>query len=135
MAKTLLMVYGTLKQGGCNSRLMGNSKFIGTAVVAPGTTLYTNGAYPMMVECAEDAEGTGVEGEIYEVDEQTLATLDRFEGHPRHFKRTPIKLDHVALVGDVATLSEAVQGTVYAYMYQLSVNHLSHLGTHFPVKG
>ena len=31
-------------------------------------------------------------GEVYSVDSPTLAALDRLEGHPRFYRRTPITL-------------------------------------------
>jgi gamma-glutamylcyclotransferase (GGCT)/AIG2-like uncharacterized protein YtfP len=33
-----------------------------------------------------------VKGEIYQVDDRTLAALDRLEGHPVHYVRTSITL-------------------------------------------
>lgn len=33
-----------------------------------------------------------IEGELYEVDAATLVRLDRLEGHPHFYRRTPIKL-------------------------------------------
>jgi gamma-glutamylaminecyclotransferase len=122
MAKTLLFVYGTLKRGGSNSRLMGNSKYVGSASVAPGKTLFTNGNYPMMVE---SAEGNGVDGEIFEVDERTLASLDRFEGHPNLFKRSQVDIN--ALDGQ----AKADPMDVHAYVFQRPVSHYEHLGKTF----
>jgi gamma-glutamylaminecyclotransferase len=122
MAKTLLFVYGTLKRGGSKSRLMGNSKYVGSASVAPGKTLFTNGNYPMMVE---SAEGNGVDGEIFEVDERTLASLDRFEGHPNLFKRSQVDIN--ALDGQ----AKADPMDVHAYVFQRPVSHYEHLGKTF----
>lgn len=46
------------------------------------------GSYPALVPGGEQA----VSGELYEVDERTLASLDRFEGHPRFYRRARIVL-------------------------------------------
>ena len=35
---------------------------------------------------------TAVVGEVYDVDAVTLAALDRLEGHPRFYRRRPIRL-------------------------------------------
>jgi gamma-glutamylcyclotransferase (GGCT)/AIG2-like uncharacterized protein YtfP len=62
-----------------NHRLIANTRFLGAARTAAGFTLYDLGAFPGMV-----AEGSGaVEGEVYAIDDATLARLDRLEGHPR----------------------------------------------------
>ena len=36
---------------------------------------------------------TAVAGEVYKVDNATLARLDHLEGHPRFYRREPITLD------------------------------------------
>ena len=40
-----------------------------------------------------DGGETAVVGEVYDVDAVTLAALDRLEGHPRFYRRRPIRLD------------------------------------------
>lgn len=135
--KTLLFVYGTLKRGGSNVRHMGDSKYLGQAVLAPGLTLYTNGGFPMMVESQND---DCVCGELYEVGEEVLERLDRFEGHPYHFERKPAKIASVTWDGEppspelAVVWSESPEFVADAYHYRGSVDHHKHLGSTFPVK-
>jgi gamma-glutamylcyclotransferase (GGCT)/AIG2-like uncharacterized protein YtfP len=51
-----------------------------------------------------------VAGEVYEVDEATLAALDRLEGHPRFYRRTRIALDDTSLVQTYLLPPEQVEG-------------------------
>ncbi len=77
----IVAVYGSLKRGFYNHRLLERSRFMATGTVA-GFTMYSLGAFPMIVE------GTGsVAVELYEVDRQTLAALDRLEGFPSFYQR------------------------------------------------
>ena len=135
MAKTLLFVYGTLKKGGSNQRMMGDSIHLGTARLEQGTTLYTNGGFPMMVETVH-VEDAGVWGELYEVDEKTLKSLDRFEGHPNHFQRRPVGLTVVNL-HRLPTCPTAMQAAdkreAQAYFYNRSVEGREQIGNFFPL--
>jgi gamma-glutamylaminecyclotransferase len=88
---TLLFVYGTLKRGGRNARLMEGQRFVGEARTAPGFRLYRVGEYPGMVPLAEDRDG--VTGEVWQVDAATLEKLDEFEGvHEGLFRRERVRL-------------------------------------------
>ena len=51
-----------------------------------------------------------VAGEVYEVDEATLAALDRLEGHPRFYRRTRIALEDGAAVETYLLAPEQVEG-------------------------
>jgi len=75
---TTVFVYGTLKRGGSNHRFLLGQNFIGPARTAPGYTLYSLGDYPGMVRHPGDI--TGVTGELWSVDANCLAELDRLEG-------------------------------------------------------
>ena len=75
---TTVFVYGTLKRGGSNHRFLAGQKFIGLARTAPGYTLYSLGDYPGMVRKPGDT--AGVTGELWLVDANCLAELDRLEG-------------------------------------------------------
>lgn len=92
---TLVFVYGTLRRGGHNHRLLEHARCVSVTRTAPVFTLYDLGAYPAMV-----AGGvTAVEGEVYEVDATTLTRLDRLEGYPGYYDRIEVSLEdgHVAL--------------------------------------
>jgi len=76
MGKHTVFVYGTLMSGFWNHRLLeeGKAKSLGKATV-DGTM------YGMSVPIV-DIKGKGiVHGELYQVGDQTLAKLDRLEGH------------------------------------------------------
>jgi len=86
-----IFVYGSLRKGLGNHYLLANARFDGEARTTPGFHLYDLGAFPGMIATALGR--AGVVGEIYLVDDGTLARLDRLEGHPRWYCRTPIHLD------------------------------------------
>jgi gamma-glutamylcyclotransferase (GGCT)/AIG2-like uncharacterized protein YtfP len=84
-----VFVYGTLRAGECHHRLLRGAKFVGHARTAPRFRMVDLGSFPAIV-----ADGsTPIEGELYDVDRARLARLDRLEGHPRFYTRTPISLE------------------------------------------
>ena len=83
-----VFVYGTLMRGGRYHALIAGGVWIGEALTEPGYRLYDLGPYPAMRR-----GGTGeVAGEVYEVDDVTLAELDRLEGHPDYYRRAQVRL-------------------------------------------
>lgn len=82
-----VFVYGTLRMGEGNHRLMvGRAKFL-TETTMPGLKMYNLGYCPGVKE-----EGNGkIVGELFEVTDETLpASLDRLEGYPRLYDRKKI---------------------------------------------
>ena len=81
-----LFVYGTLKKGKCNHRMMSSAKFLSEA--------YITGYQLHQAPAITPKEGSIVYGEVYEVNEALLESLDSFEGHneqsPQHslYRRT-----------------------------------------------
>ncbi|NUO50453.1 MAG: gamma-glutamylcyclotransferase, partial [Polyangiaceae bacterium] len=69
-------------------------------------TLHNLGAFPGLVRRGHDS----VEGEVYEVDMETLRALDRLEGHPRFYRRTPIVLADGESVETYVLGAEQVRG-------------------------
>jgi gamma-glutamylaminecyclotransferase len=89
MDGTTIFVYGTLKRGCRNHSAIQSGAFLGEARTEPGYGLVDCGSYPGLVR----AEGcAGVAGELYLVDEELLAALDRFENAPNEFERAAIRL-------------------------------------------
>jgi gamma-glutamylaminecyclotransferase len=86
--RTLVFVYGTLLTGEPNHRFLKGAQLIGEAATPPVFRLHDLGAFPGLVQGGEHA----VAGEIYAVDEVTLAALDRLEDHPRFYRRTSVVL-------------------------------------------
>ena len=84
MNKHLVFVYGTLRGG--NARSMSirfpNSKFIAAAKVSG--SLYDLGAYPGLLL---NESNSLVIGEVYEVDDELLNTLDEFEASSNYWRK------------------------------------------------
>lgn len=100
--KTHLFVYGTLKRGFGNHRLLEDQEFIGEAktwnkyimlrhgipyVYEEGKAYVGEVGYPVQL-----IEGSMIEGEFYKVDDEALARIDRLEGHPRWYCRKQINI-------------------------------------------
>lgn len=81
-----VFVYGTLKQGFGNHRLLRNSKFLGKAETQPIFTMISLGAFPAVLVDGDVA----IKGEVYEVDENTMQQLDWLEGHPNFYRRIQV---------------------------------------------
>jgi gamma-glutamylaminecyclotransferase len=97
-------VYGTLKSGHGNHRLLENSYCLGDA--------YTAAAYPLVIDSLPyliDRIGVGkrVRVEVYRVTEATLARLDSLEGHPDWYQRKEIQVQLIK------------GGTVTAWVYMI----------------
>ena len=84
-----VFVYGTLLRGEVNHRLLKDAEFVGGAVTAPEYELIDLGAFPGMVAGGD----TAIRGEVFRVNYETLKALDRLEGHPRFYRRVPLKLE------------------------------------------
>lgn len=102
-------VYGTLKTGYSNHRLLKDSDFVGTGK--------TKSEYPLEVEglpYLHDKEGVGenVTLELYDVNPDTLRRLDMLEGHPNFYKRR------------VIPVSMHDWSTTHAWVYFVQNRHL-----------
>ena len=113
----VVFIYGTLLRGLERAHLLEQAEFLGPAT-APGR-LHALGAYPGLLE----GSGTVV-GELYRIDEQTRAQLDRVEGFdPANpddslYQRRPI---HARLIATGETLN------AQTYLYNLDVPEGSHI--------
>lgn len=91
-----VFVYGTLRAGhGNHERLLRTAQCLDPhAVTQPGYRMATAGGFPMVhrLPLGEWGAANVVQGEVYEVDDATLAALDRLEGHPRWYQRTEVIL-------------------------------------------
>lgn len=92
----LLFVYGTLRRGGVNAitKLYPDAEFVGDASV--DGMLYDMGGYPALVLAGD---GARILGEVYRIDETTLASLDEFEADAE-YDRERIEVD---LNGDLVS--------------------------------
>jgi gamma-glutamylcyclotransferase (GGCT)/AIG2-like uncharacterized protein YtfP len=78
-----VFVYGTLKNGFSNYYLLKGSEFFGDAVTVPTYKMIENG-FPVVMP---DPAGKPLAGEIYAVDDGTLARLDQLEREGSSYDR------------------------------------------------
>jgi len=95
----VVAVYGTLKRGKGNHRLLDNPmvKYIGTYLTKRKYPMITRGSIPFVGHGFEflglDKEvGHNIVVEVYEVDSDTLERLDALEGHPNWYYRDVVEL-------------------------------------------
>lgn len=117
MAETYLFLYGTLKSGQSNNHRLAGQRLVGPAVTLPLYKMMSLGWHPGMVHVG--AGGSAIRGEIWAVDEATLAALDEFEGVPDLFVRQPVALANVTL-------------DVHAYHYNGPIPESPITGTEWP---
>jgi len=94
MATTLLFVYGTLLAGERNHSLLAEAEPHGAACTAAAFDLVDYGGFPAIVPGGT----TAIAGEVYAVDDPTLAAIDRLEDHPHLYRRTALCLADGRLV-------------------------------------
>jgi gamma-glutamylaminecyclotransferase len=89
-----VFVYGTLKRGYPNNPLLEGSEFLGEAVtvltykaVTVPASKMVGTSFPVIMP---DPSGKPVAGEIYTVDDATLARLDQLEREGRSYDRVMI---------------------------------------------
>jgi hypothetical protein len=63
-----IFVYGTLKRGHYNNRLLSHATFMGEALTAPNCTLIKLGGFPGLLFGGD----TAVKGEVYEVSDSEV---------------------------------------------------------------
>jgi gamma-glutamylaminecyclotransferase len=85
---TRIFVYGSLLSGEANHGVLSSARCVGEARTSLGFRIHDLGSYPAMAIGGD----RDVVGEVYEVSGDTLASLDRFEGHPDFYRRTSIIL-------------------------------------------
>ena len=105
--RELVAVYGTLKQGRGNHRILETSQYLGDDWVS-GFKLYESGI-PFAVPTGVPEDRIKVE--VYEVtDPDVMDSLDWLEGHPVHYKRKKI-------------LPDEWDEKVWVYTYPHDVSH------------
>jgi len=99
----LVFVYGTLRHGECNHHLLSQAQWLGNHTTLPIYSLYDLGAYPAVIE-----GHSAIIGEVYLVDEETLAQLDLLEDHPVTYRRelieTPFGQAWIYIYQDISQL-------------------------------
>ena len=105
MHKSYVFVYGSLRKGFGNHRLLENSKFLGYGKTKEKYSLYADGIPYVVKEPL-----TQIKGEIYQVDDETLHRLDQLEGHPEFYKRE--------LIDVITEDGKTIKAWIYFYPYK-----------------
>jgi len=122
----LVFVYGTLKQGHGNHRLLRDSEFIRRLSLAAQFYMINMGGFPALI-CDNDIisvykpktfKPSTVSGELYRVPVSDMKYLDALEGHPDFYQRDVL---------NVWPLKEQ------AYYYKLPPHYLLDRTTHRPL--
>lgn len=104
MAQRLLAVYGTLKQPYGNHRLIERAKlnFEGNAYSKDDSFVMEGGGFPFVHVTEPGNDKIRVELYSFESDED-IRDIDRLEGHPDWYIRTPFKfvVDNPVIGGDL----------------------------------
>lgn len=99
----LLFVYGTLRKGESNQGFLESAQFLGRHETLPKYALYDLGAYPAVIE-----GHSSITGEVYLIDDDTLARVDALEEVPIEYRReqieTPFGLAWIYLYQDASQL-------------------------------
>ena len=83
---THVFVYGTLREGEANWRTLLSPAQGCSAKSEPHFTMRSHGRFPVV----EHSGITAITGEVFLVDDATLAMLDQLEGHPGWYERIEI---------------------------------------------
>ena len=94
MSKHIVAVYGTLREGQGNWRwaLRNRSEKLGDAVVS-GFDMYNTGGFPAVVHTTGEGQ-RDISIEVYEVDDEVFADLDRLEGYPHMYTREQVDTEY-----------------------------------------
>lgn len=89
MASITLFVYGSLKRGAQHHAELSGARFLGEARTAAGHRVELLGGYLALIK--DSADLGSVPGELFEIDEALLPSLDAFEGEA--YARRAVSLD------------------------------------------
>lgn len=116
----LIFVYGTLKRGFCRAHFLTGQLFLGDARTLPQYRMFDCGTYPGLKFV--ESGGLSIVGELWSVDDECLAQLDREEGvDERLYARQGIQLVELVPVDGSPELIEA-------YFYLPSVSEFPDCG-------
>lgn len=82
---TLVAVYGSLREGEGNHRLLDGCDLLSRELSVDEFTMHSLGGFPALT-----AGKSSVVIELYNVNEETFARLDRLEGYPTFYNRREI---------------------------------------------
>ena len=82
-----VFVYGTLKKGFRNAYYLEDARILGEFVTGPIHSMYDFGGYPAVSENGK----TAIAGEVYDISEELLASIDLLESYPDFYQRVMIE--------------------------------------------
>tara|TARA_R110002167_G_scaffold7683_12_gene36198 strand:- start:2012 stop:2368 length:357 start_codon:yes stop_codon:yes gene_type:complete len=85
----IVFVYGTLRQGYNNHKLLLNCEFIDAGRTVNNYAMYANG----IPYVSDNEQVSQIYGELYLVNQRILFNLDMLEGHPSWYKRKKIAIE------------------------------------------
>lgn len=85
-----LLVYGTLKRGYSNHVILGDSELLGITTITSDLYLVDLGPFPAAIP---GPDMYNIIGEVYEIDDETLARCDRLEGYPYFYNRSRVETE------------------------------------------
>src|SRR5262245_45169595 len=85
---TTLFLYGSLKRGHSNHRLIADQEYLGEAVTEPRYRIIQVGQYGGLIR--DEANGLAVKGELWSVSRCCLLELDDFETGEGLWTREPV---------------------------------------------
>jgi len=100
MSEEAVFVYGTLRRGDCRNGALEGYECLSREAHLQGFHMKHLGGFPAIVPDPDQK----VLGEIYRIDKECLAQLDRIEGHPHFYRRTKV------LVFDVGVTQREIKG-------------------------
>jgi gamma-glutamylcyclotransferase (GGCT)/AIG2-like uncharacterized protein YtfP len=130
--KHLLFCYGTLKKGHTRQKYLLDQRYLGTATLKPTYRMVQVSGYPALIPPKDGEEGSSVRGELYEVEDDCVQTLDKVEGVDHGvFKRVSVSLEEhvpVMLPTDQQIYNLLEKGEAEAYVYCKAAGHAKDVG-------
>ena len=83
-----IAVYGTLRRGWGNNRLLADSKFVDAGKTKVKYTMYASGI-PFV---SSHKPTSNIHVEVFDVPEEDVPRVDGLEGHPNWYQRRPIQV-------------------------------------------
>ena len=88
-SKMYAFVYGSLKRGLHNHRVLGDAEFVKSTVTKDKYYMYGMGSFPAVTDKRKEAH---IQGEVYSIDSLHLEDLDHLEGNGSFYKRKMVRL-------------------------------------------
>lgn len=83
----LVFVYGSLKQGFHNNDVLGSARMVMVTSTLEKYVMRSLGSFPGVIEDSTAKQAAPIKGEVYYVNDATLASLDQLEGNGTFYQR------------------------------------------------